>query len=82
MTRLAVSRRAALAAFAAAMAAPAALARPFDEVEASGVLRVALYRGNAPFSDDAGGKPVGIDVDLAGKIADKLGVKPDRKSVV
>lgn len=82
--RAALSRRAALGALLAASlvaAAAPALARPFDEVVSSGVLRVALYRDNAPFSDDPDGKPVGIDVDLARKIAEKLGVKPEIRIV-
>lgn len=58
-----------------------AAARPVDDVTSSGVLRVALYRDNAPFSDDAGGEPVGIDVDLANKIAEALGVKPEIRIV-
>ena len=66
---------------AAALAPLALAARPFDEVTESGVLRVSLYRDNAPFSDDPDGKPVGIDVDLARKIAEKLGVKPDIRIV-
>lgn len=77
------TRRRALGALlaAAAFGPAAARARPFDEVIESGVLRVALYRDNAPFSDDPDGKPVGIDVDLAMKIAGKLGVKPDIRIV-
>lgn len=70
----------AVAGLAAAAAAPA-FARPMDEVTSSGVLRVALYRDNAPFSDDVGGKPVGIDVDIARKIAEKLGVKAEIRIV-
>lgn len=65
---------------AAAVAGPA-IARPFDDVKSSGVLRVALYRDNAPFSDDPGGKPVGIDVDLARMIAEKLGLKAEIRIV-
>lgn len=83
MSRLQFSRRAVLGALFGAAALPgrAAFARPFDDVIASGVLRVALYRDNAPFSDDPGGKPVGIDVDLARKIAAKLGVRPEIRIV-
>lgn len=77
------TRREALGALlaAAALAPGGALARPFDEVVASGVLRVALYRDNAPFSDDPDGNPVGIDVDIAKAIAAKLGVKPEVRIV-
>ncbi|WP_020180225.1 transporter substrate-binding domain-containing protein [Methylopila sp. M107] len=66
---------------AAILAPVASFARPYDEVIDSGVLRVALYRDNAPFSDDPDGKPVGIDVDLATRIAEKLGVKPEIRIV-
>lgn len=50
-------------------------ARPLDEVKASGVLRVAVYESNRPFSwrDDAG-TLVGIDVDLGRALATELGV--------
>lgn len=44
-----------------------------ETVQTKGVLRVAVYRSFAPFSD--GGR--GIDVDLAKALAAKLGVKPD-----
>ncbi len=44
-----------------------------ETVQTKGVLRVAVYRSFAPFSD--GGR--GIDVDLAKALAGKLGVKPD-----
>ncbi len=64
-----------------ALAPAASLARPLDEVVQSGVLRVALYRDNAPFSEDAGGSPSGIDVELARRIAAKLGVKADVRIV-
>lgn len=70
-----------LACAAAAAVARPAVARPFDDVKSSGVLRVALYRDNAPFSDDPGGKPVGIDVDLARMIAEKLGLKAEIRIV-
>ncbi|MET0216600.1 MAG: hypothetical protein ABW205_01550 [Burkholderiales bacterium] len=42
-----------------------------ETVQTKGVLRVAVYRSFAPFSDG------GIDVDLAKALAAKLGVKPD-----
>lgn len=82
MPRLTTRREAvALVLGAATLAALPAAARPFDEVKSSGVLRVALYRDNAPFSDDPGGKPVGIDVDLARMIAEKLGLSADVRIV-
>lgn len=78
-----INRRLVLEALAgaAAFAAGPAFARPMDEVTASGIIRVALYRDNAPFSDLVGGKPVGIDVDIARKVAEKIGVKPEIRIV-
>jgi polar amino acid transport system substrate-binding protein len=49
-------------------------ARPLDEVKMAGTLRVALYRDNAPFSARPNGALVGVDVDLAKVVADRLGV--------
>lgn len=54
-----------------------AAARPLDEVMERGRLRVAVYRDFPPFSFQRDGKLVGIDVDLAKAIAEKLGVKAD-----
>ncbi|MGG3815174.1 amino acid ABC transporter substrate-binding protein, partial [Methylorubrum rhodesianum] len=42
-----------------------AAARPLDEVTASGVLRVAIYDDNRPFSEAGTAGPRGIDADLA-----------------
>lgn len=84
MTRSGPTRRRVLGAMASVSAIAAVgpgVARPFDDVKSSGVLRVALYRDNAPFSDDPGGKPVGIDVDLAKLIAEKLGVRAEIRIV-
>lgn len=63
---------------ATAVAAPA-VARPLDEVTASGTLKVALYSENKPWSDMENGKPVGIDVDIAAEVAAALKVKPEIK---
>ena len=55
-----------------------AVARPIDEITASGVLRVIVYDDNAPFSwtaDD--GSIKGIDADIGRAIAARLGVKAD-----
>ncbi|SFL96588.1 substrate-binding periplasmic protein [Methylobacterium pseudosasicola] len=60
---------------------PEAAARPLDQVVADGTLRVAVYGDNAPFSEEAAGKPRGIDADLARAIADKLKVKLDLRVV-
>lgn len=51
------------------------LARPLDDVRASGVLRVIVYTDFRPFSWEDGGKVVGIDADIGRAIADKLGVE-------
>jgi ABC-type amino acid transport substrate-binding protein len=52
-------------------------AAPLAKVRGLGVLRVAVYRDNAPWSYEKAGKLVGIDVDLAHKLAEKLGVRAD-----
>ena len=71
-----------LAALAAAsLFAGAAAARPFDEVVTSRVLRVAVYDDNAPFSNEAGGAPRGIDVDIAQALADRLKLRLDLRVV-
>ena len=67
------------AAAASALATAPASARPLDEVTASGTLRVALYGENKPWSDMENGKPVGIDVDVAGEVAKALKVTPEIK---
>lgn len=60
------------------MAVPGALsAAPLANVRNAGVLRVGLYTDNRPWSWEAGGRPMGIDVDLAAAIAEGLGVKAD-----
>jgi len=52
----------------------AAEARPYDEVIASGTLRVAVYRDFPPFASGPDGAPSGVDVDLGAAIAKRLGV--------
>lgn len=53
-------------------------ARPLDEVKASGVLRVAVYESNRPFSwRDDKGELNGIDVELAKALAKGLGLEPE-----
>lgn len=74
-----MKRFALLLAGAAALAGTPAAARPLDEVTASGTLKVALYAENKPWSEMENGKPVGIDVDIAGEIAKSLKVKPEIK---
>lgn len=60
-----------------ALSAAPTSSRPLDDVVADGTLRVAVYNDNAPFSSVEGGKPVGIDVDLAEAIATDLKLKLD-----
>ncbi len=57
---------------------PAALARPLDDVIASGVLRVVVYEFNPPYSwTDETSNVRGIDADIARAIADKMGLKAE-----
>ncbi|MBB3981234.1 ABC-type amino acid transport substrate-binding protein [Sphingobium fontiphilum] len=54
-----------------------ARAAPLAKVKALGVLRVVVYKDNRPWSWEEGGKLVGLDVDIAHAIAEKLGVRAD-----
>jgi len=77
-----LSRRRALAALGGVLAgtligAPGAAASPLDKVRAKGLLSVAVYRDYEPWSWIADGRLVGIDVDLAGMLAQSLGVRVD-----
>lgn len=78
-----VTRRRLLSGLAAGLAVPLlpgvrpAAARPLDEVMERRRLRVAVYRDFRPFSFRQDGRLVGIDVDIAAAIAEKLGVRPD-----
>lgn len=49
--------------------------RPFDDMIASGVLKVAVYEDFFPYSYQQGGEPRGVDIALARKLAESLGVK-------
>lgn len=64
-------------AFAALGLAPGAQAAPLAKVKALGVLRVALYKDNRPWSWRQDGRIVGIDADLGAALAGKLGVHVD-----
>lgn len=67
-----------LAAAAGALALPSlARAAPLEKVRSLGVLRIGLYADNRPWSWDEGGKPAGIDADLARALAEALGVRAD-----
>jgi len=77
-----LSRRHALAALGGALAGaaigvPGAWASPLDKVKAKGVLTVAVYKDYEPWSWMAEGRLTGIDVDLAGLLAEGIGVKTD-----
>ncbi len=63
-------------AMAAAVGAAPAAARPYDEIIASGVISIAVYREFAPFADENDGDPIGIDIDIGRAIARALGVAP------
>lgn len=77
----AVTRRAllggALATGAMALAPAGVQAAPLAKVKANGVLRVAIYQDNAPWSWDEGGQIRGIDADLGRALAQALGVRAD-----
>jgi polar amino acid transport system substrate-binding protein len=63
-------------AVAAASMTGVAKARPLDDVIATGVLNVIVYRDNKPYSwETDGGEVKGIDADLARAIAGELKVK-------
>lgn len=49
--------------------------RPFDDIVASGVLKVAVYENFPPYSFQQDGKARGVDVDLAQKLAEAQGLK-------
>ena len=46
-----------------------------EKVQASGVLKVALYKDNAPYSDGKGQDMSGVDVALAQALASEMGLK-------
>lgn len=49
--------------------------RPFDDIVASGVLKVAVYENFPPYSFQQDGQARGVDVELAQKLADSQGLK-------
>lgn len=59
-----------------------ATAAPLGKVRDLGVLRVAVYRDNRPWSWRREGKLTGIDVDLAQALAKALGVRADIAELV
>ena len=58
------------------LVAQAAAAATLEEIRKSGRLHVAVYREFAPFAD--GGQ--GIDIDVAGALAEAMGLAPDVKA--
>jgi polar amino acid transport system substrate-binding protein len=66
-----LSRRAWMAAAAAMVASPWAHA-DLAEVRQKGVLKVALYKANLPFSDASAQGAVGVEADLAQALAERL----------
>jgi ABC-type amino acid transport substrate-binding protein len=59
------------------VAAKAVQARPLDDITDTGYIRIAVYRDFPPFSFVRHGRPAGVDVDLAARIAADLGVRLD-----
>ena len=53
-----------------------AIARTFDQVQATGYISIAVYRDFPPYSYLENGVPKGIDIELGKRIADGLGVRP------
>lgn len=49
--------------------------RPYDDIIESGVLKVAVYDNFPPYSELRDGTPSGVDVQLAGRLAQALGLK-------
>lgn len=60
----------------------AAKAAPLGKIREVGVLRVAVYKDNRPWSWRKDGKLTGIDVDLAQALAKGLGVRADIAELV
>ncbi|MFD1106347.1 substrate-binding periplasmic protein [Sphingobium olei] len=79
-----MDRRAFLAgaALAALGTATSAIAAPLGKVRELGVLRVAVYKDNRPWSWRKDGKLAGIDVDIARALAKALGVRADLAELV
>jgi ABC-type amino acid transport substrate-binding protein len=50
-------------------------ASPMEKIKARGVLKVAVYKDNAPYSDGSASEMRGIDVDLAKALAQKLNLQ-------
>ncbi|UTW13422.1 substrate-binding periplasmic protein [Marinobacterium rhizophilum] len=59
----------------ACLLAPPAQAREYDDVIASGYVRIGLYRDFPPYSYLDRGEPAGVDVEIGKRIARGLGVR-------
>jgi len=70
------------AAVAAMAATTSVFATPLGKVRELGVLRVAVYKDNRPWSWRKDGQLVGIDVDIAQALAKGLGVRADIAELV
>lgn len=75
-----LSRRRALAALAGGLAASWAPAQAselqgLDKIRATGVLKVAIYKDNAPYSDLVGHEATGLDVSLARTLAREMNLQ-------
>lgn len=70
------------AAIALGMLPGMANAAPLAKVKALGAIRIVVYQNNRPWSWEEGGKLVGLDVDVAHAIAEKLGVRADVAQLV
>lgn len=77
-----VAALAALAVIPGALAPGRAKAAPLAKVRALGVLRVAVYKDNRPWSWRQDGKLVGIDADIGAALARALGVRADLAELV
>ncbi len=76
----AVSRRQCLGALsggllAACLPAQAAELEGLDKIRATGVLKVAIYKDNAPYSDLVGNEATGLDVSLARALAREMNLQ-------
>lgn len=46
----------------------------YEKIRASGSLKIAIYKDNAPFSEETGNEPAGLDVDIGRALAASLGL--------
>lgn len=46
----------------------------YDKIKASGSLKIAVYKDNAPFSSEVQGELVGLDIDIARALAKEMGL--------